>query len=107
MRWTAAFMALAALASTNASTAQTPNSNKSAYTITLICAVVASESKNDADIQRTMEAARKMGRVQGFDTARVSSDLTKMAGALGVERRSDPNAAARDRALCQRMKLVS
>jgi hypothetical protein len=83
------------------------DANEQAYTITLLCAAVASQSRNDADIQRTMEAVRKMARVLGYDNRRLSTDMVKMAGALGVEQRTDPRAMDDHRATCRRIKLIS
>jgi len=81
--------------------------NERAYTLTLMCAAVAAYYQNDADITRTMDAARKMARVQNLSETRLSDDLFKMTNALGAELRQNPNAMDEDRAVCRKLGLVS
>lgn len=99
-------IALPVLAATPAP-AQTMSGDDRAYTLTLMCAVVAAHYKVDADIQRTMDASRKMGRAMGYSDKRVTDDLWNMTNALGIERRTKPNAMENHRATCRRLKLVS
>jgi len=80
---------------------------KRAYTLSLMCWVVASHYQNEADILRTADAMRKMGAAMGYDNARTAKDVTTMASVLGVELRKDPGSMARHRASCRQIGLVS
>ena len=80
---------------------------KRAYTLSLMCWVVASHYQNEADILRTADAMRKMGAAMGYDNARTAKDVTTMASVLGVELRNDPGSMARHRASCRQIGLVS
>lgn len=104
-RWMAGLVA--AMVPVSAGLAADATAKDRAYTLTLMCSVVASADKNDADIQRTMDAVRKMGKAQGYDSKRVSSDAIQMAGALGSEMREHPDAMDKHRAACRKLKLIS
>ena len=78
-----------------------------AYTLTVVCWVVASHYRNEADASRTADALRKMGDAMGYDSARTSRDVTAMASAMGIELRNDPSAMERHRAACRQLGLVS
>ena len=105
----AAMMLLPAIALCSAapSPAATQPQNDRAYTLTLMCAVVASHYGGDADIHRTMDAARKMGKAKGYAGKRVSDDLVTMSGALGAELRNNPTSMDENREVCRKLKLVS
>ncbi len=87
--------------------AQTAASNDRAYTLTVMCSVVASHYGADADILRTADAVRKMQRVMGYDTKRVADDSIKIASALGSELRNNPQLMEGHRAVCRQLKLLS
>jgi hypothetical protein len=86
---------------------QSTSANERAYTLTLMCAVVASTGKNDADKQRAMDAARKMAKASGQTADRLSKDLIAMANVLGNEARNDASAMDRRRQNCRKIGLVS
>ena len=90
-----------------ASTKQPASANERAYTLTLMCAVVASTGTNDADKLRAMDAARKMAKANGQTTDRLSKDLITMANVLGNEARSDASAIERRRQNCRKLGLAS
>lgn len=85
---------------------QPMNKNERAYTITLICAVLASRDKNDADTQRTMDAVRKMGKAKGYASKKVSGDLITMASVVGVQLRDEPATVERNRGICRQLGLI-
>ena len=85
---------------------QPMSKNERAYTITLICAVLASRDKNDADIQRTMDAVRKMGKAQGYANKKVSGDLITMASVVGVQLRNEPATVDHNRGICRQLGLL-
>lgn len=88
--------------------AQQPMSqNERAYTITLICAVLAANGRNDADIQRTINAVRKVGTTMGYSNKKVSSDLGTMASVVGVQMRDEPATVDRNRGVCRQLGLLS
>lgn len=91
----------------HAAPSQTMVAKDRAYTMTLICAVVASHDKIDADILRTMDAVRKMGKARGYGNTKVARDMIQAANVLGVEMRDDPGSMDRNRAICQKLGLVS
>lgn len=94
--------AIAPVAAAAPTTAQ-----KHAYTLSVVCWVVAAHYRNEADIHRTTDALRKMGTAMGYDNGRTAKDVTAMASALGVELRNDPRAMERHRASCRQLGLVS
>lgn len=85
----------------------TAASNERAYTLTLMCAVIASTGTNDADKVRTMDAARKMAKASGQTRDRLSKDLITMANVLGNEARTDASAMERRRQNCRKIGLAS
>lgn len=87
--------------------AETTRGRDRAYTLSLMCSVVASYYRNDADIQRTAVAMRKMGAAMGYDNARIAKDATTMASVLGNELRTDPASMERHRASCRQIGLAS
>jgi hypothetical protein len=84
---------------------QPMSKNERAYTITLIC-VLAARDKNDADIQRTMDAVRKMGKTKGYADKKVSGDLITMASVVGVQLRDEPTTVDRNRGICRQLGLL-
>lgn len=91
-----------------ASPAKSPSpAQEKAYTLSLMCSVVAGYYENEADILRTADAMRKMGAAMGYDNKRIANDVTTMASALGVELRNDPKSMERHRASCRQIGLVS
>ena len=88
-------------------TAPPMSSNERAYTLTLMCTALASEYGNDADKLRTMDAARKMARAQGYDDRRLSRDVITMASVVGAKLHDNPNAMDENRLICRRLGLVS
>lgn len=86
--------------------AQSAASNDRAYTLTLMCTTVASVYGTDADKQRSLDAARKMARAQGYSVKRLSDDLGTMANVLGDKDRDHPDEVQRDREICRRMGLL-
>lgn len=83
------------------------SSNERAYILTVMCTAIASEYGNDADQQRSLDAARKMARVQGYNDHRLSDDLGSAASVLGIRARNRIDALSRDRDICRRMGLLS
>lgn len=77
-----------------------------AYTMTLMCAVVASHDRSDGDILRTMDAVRKMGKAKGYDGKRVASDMITMASVVGDRLRTDPNYIDDNREICRKLQLI-
>jgi hypothetical protein len=104
MRAVLVAIAIAALAHAASATPPQNGANEQAYTMMLICVIV---SENDADGQRAMAALRQMQRVQGYDNHRLAADMSKMASALGVQKRNDPTALGRHRAACRKLGLIS
>ena len=102
------FLVLLAFGLTGASEAASPpmSKNERAYTITLICAVLASRDKNDVDIQRTMGAVRKMGKAKGYASKKVSGDLITMASVVGVQLRNEPATVDHNRGICRQLGLL-
>ncbi len=108
-----ATLAICMLASTSTANAQSPinaaatATNERAYTVTLMCAVVASKGTSDSDKVRTMDAARKMAKANGYSTDRLSRDLLGAATIAGRNLRNNPNALDGDRAMCRKLGLIS
>ena len=102
------FLVLLAFGLTGAGEAapQPMSKNERAYTITLICAVLAARHKNDVDIQRTMDAVRKMGKAKGYTNKKVSGDLITMASVVGVQLRDEPATVERNRGICRQLGLL-
>ena len=93
---------------TAASRSPLPMSAKErAYTLTVMCTVVAAHDNSDRDHTRALDAARKMAKVLGYAEMRLAHDLIATANVLGDDLRSDPNAIARNREICQRLQLAS
>lgn len=86
--------------------AQQPTANERAYTVALMCSVVAAHYASDADIHRTADALRRMARVLGHDSRKTAADVVQMANVLGSEMRSDPASMDRTRTACRRAGLV-
>jgi outer membrane scaffolding protein for murein synthesis (MipA/OmpV family) len=80
--------------------------NDRAYTVTLMCAMVAATGSSDDDKVRTMQAARKMAKAKGHGLDRLSKDLGTMANVAGDRLRSNPNALDEDRAICRKLGLI-
>lgn len=89
-----------------ASAKQPASANERAYTLTVMCSVVAANDKNDANFQRTADAVRKMAKVLGYTTARVAKDSIAMANVLGNEQRTNPNAMSTRRETCRKLALI-
>lgn len=102
------FLVLFAFGMTGAGEAapQPMDSKERAYTITLICAIVAAHDKNDTDIQRTMDAVRKMGKAKGYPNKKISGDLITMASVVGVQLRDEPATVERNRGICRALGLI-
>jgi hypothetical protein len=104
------FAAIAAIMLTSTAAAQSgdrrADAQQRAYTLSVVCWVVASYYRDEADIHRTTDALRKMGSAMGYDNARTSKDAVEMASALGVELRRDPEAMQRHRTACRKLGLV-
>jgi hypothetical protein len=79
------------------------DAKKRAYTLTLMCSVVA---KGDAEIRKTSDATRKMAKAMGYSDSRVAQDALGMASVLGNELRTDPAATNKHRDVCRTLGLV-
>lgn len=77
-----------------------------AYTLTLVCVVVAANDKDEAGHARALDAARKMAKAQSYSDKRLTDDLFNMTTVLGVEAREKPDSMSENRAFCRRLKLL-
>ena len=87
--------------------AQETDSKKRAYTLTLMCQVIAADSGTKADQQRTIEATRTMGRAMGYDDKRVSADVFTMIDVVAAKARENPATMEDERAVCRKLGLLS
>lgn len=86
---------------------QPTSANERAYTLAVMCSVVAANDQNDTNVQRTADAVRKMAKVMGYTTARVANDSIAMANVLGNELRTNPNRMNVRRETCRKLALIS
>jgi hypothetical protein len=81
--------------------------NQRAYDVTLVCYVVAVDGKNESDHARALDGVRKMAKALGYNSKRMSDDISKMVAVLGAKARSDPSAITRNREGCRKLGLIS
>ena len=81
--------------------------NQRAYDVTLVCYVVAVDGKNESDHARALDGVRKLARALGYNSKRMSVDISKMVAVLGAKVRSDPYAITRNREGCRKLGLIS
>jgi hypothetical protein len=108
MRKAVLVVLMVAMAGAVSATAEQPMSkDERAYTITLICAAIAANDRDDAGSQRSIEAARKMATALGYSLDRLSKDLLTMAEVVGVQLRDEPAKVEQRRAVCRQLGLLS
>ena len=95
-----------ALAPTGRASAEDSPAEK-AYTLALMCTVVAAYFKDDAASLKAMGAADKIGAQLGYDRPRRSTDLSNMARTLGTERSGDAGSWERHRAVCRKIGMAT
>lgn len=78
-----------------------------AYTLSLMCYVVAVHDQKEADTTRNLDAVRKMGKVLGYTDKRVSDDIWTMTNVVGDQIRRDPNSINVRRDTCRKVQLAS
>lgn len=105
MRNFSIFISVALLLGGSASAEQT--ASEKAYTLTLMCQVVASHFDDQPAFRKAADAARKMGRTQGYTDKKISKDFFTMTEVLGVRERDQPGTLDSDRDGCRKIGLAS
>lgn len=82
------------------------DSKERAYTIALICVVIAANDNDQAGGVRSLDAVRKMGKAKGYTNKRVSDDIGTMANVVGVQLRGEPATVVRNRSICRQLGLI-
>jgi hypothetical protein len=103
----AVLMMVAMTGAISARAQQPMSKDERAYTITLICAAIAANDRDDAGSQRSIEAARKMAAALGYSSKKLSSDLITMASVVGVQLRDEPAKVEQRRGICRQLGLLS
>lgn len=105
MRNFSIFIFVALLLSGRASAEQ--SASEKAYTLTLMCQVVAAHFDDQPAFRKAADAARRMGRTQGYSDEKISKDAFTMTEVLGVREREQPGTLDADRDGCRKIGLAS
>jgi hypothetical protein len=107
MRWVVLPIVALGLMGAGTPAKQPLSQQERTYTITLICAAIAANDRDEAGSQRSLDAARKMATALGYSLDRLSKDLGTMASVVGVQLRDEPATVERNRGICRQLGLLS